>query len=65
VVGTAPGWGRKQDTAADFRLACAMAGALMDMLQDEPDAVVAIYEIVDDILVASCKRNAAGQWEPA
>jgi hypothetical protein len=65
VVGTAPGWGSKEDTAADFRLACAIAGALMDMLQNEPDAVVAIYEALDDRLVAQCKRNASGQWEPA
>jgi len=37
----------------------------MDMLQNEPDAIVEIYETLDDILVARCKRNASGQWEPA
>jgi len=64
VVGTAPGWGSKEDTAADLRLACAMAGALMDMLQNEPGAIVAIYEIPDGTLVTRCKRNASGKWEP-
>jgi hypothetical protein len=65
VVGTAPGWGSKEDTAADFRLACAIAGALMDMLQNEPNAVVEIHQNPGGILVARCKRNPSGQWEPA
>ena len=63
VIGTAPGCGTKEDTAADLRVACAIAGALMDMLQNEPDAVVAIYETVTGILIASCKRHASGQWQ--